>query len=464
MVARDATRLDYGPLSLRAQAPLSFELNPVTGEGVAFVGDEPVRFTLAGVEQELAPGRSEFTGPKPGLLTRQLRATIDSLHTTDRLTPRAAPFAGAEGMGVRWQADMGVPALSVAVADLEGDGHRRVIVGCEDNRVCLLDDAGALMWEFAADGKINSVCTADVDGDGKLEIVAGSDDRRCYCLGRDGEQLWSYEGAATDNPYWRRYWKAGEVEKVIAADIDGDGRDEVVFGAANMNLHALDSDGSLLWRFTKYGVMTSLLAWDMTGDGRMEIVGGPAKITCISEVSILDAEGTRLGSHGNDGWASALTAVAVADLDGAGVLAVICGTNFNNVFAHDSNAGQLTERWRTPLGDVVTALCGADFTGDGKQTVVAGSASEYAYCLAADGSIQWARPLGGPVLRLLPITPDGGPRQEVIAVTDSAAVRLDADGRGVAWLSEIDGVTDAAWAEGLFLVTGSGKVLALQNL
>ncbi len=463
VVARDVTRLDYGPLSLRAAAPVSLELDPATGRGVAVAEERPVRITLAGAEQELAAGRSEFVGPSPGLLTAQVQATLAALRPAERLTPRESAFAGGQGMSVRREAELGAPALSVAVADLEGDGRRRVIVGCEDNRVRLLDDDGGLLWEFAAGGRINSVCTADVDGDGRLEIIAGSDDRRCYCLSRDGVELWSYEGAATDNPYWRRYWKAGEVEKVIAADLDGDGRDEVVFGAANMHLHALDDDGSLLWRFTRYGVITSLLAFDLTGDGRPEVIGGPSKITCTSEVSVLDAEGTRLGSHGNDGWASALTAVAVAQLDGEGPPAVICGTNFNNVFAHDSDAGKLTQRWKIALGDVVTALCGVDFAGDGAEVVMAGSASEYAYCLNADGSVRWATPLGGPVVRLLTVPGRDGPGEEVIAVTDSAVVRLDADGRAVAWLSGLDTVTDAAWAEGLYLVTASGKMLALEG-
>ncbi|MGD9498446.1 MAG: FG-GAP-like repeat-containing protein, partial [Armatimonadota bacterium] len=464
IVARDVTRLDFGPLRLRAEAPISVELDPVTGAGLAVVGQGPVRLTLGGAARELPPGRSEFAGAPFGALDDELRATLGALRPLQRLEPRETPFAGAQGgMSVRWEAELGSPALSVAVGDLEGDGRRSVVVGCEDSRVRLLDDAGALLWEFAAGGKINSVCTADVDGDGKREIIAGSDDRRCYCLNRDGSERWSYEGAATDNPYWRRYWKAGEVEKVIAADIDGDGRDEVIFGAANMHLHALDHDGSLLWRFTKYGVITSLLAWDMTGDGRMEVIGGPAKITCTSEVSVLDAEGARLGSQGNDGWASALTALTIADLDGEGAPAVICGTNFNNVIAHDSDAGRLTQRWRTALGDVVTALCGVDFAGGGRQVVVAGSASEYAYCLTADGSIRWATPLGGPLLRLLPVPRRDGVGEQVIAITDRAAIRLDADGRGVAWLSEIDGVTDAVWAEGLYLVTQSGRVLALDG-
>ncbi len=461
IVARDVTRLNYGPISLRSDAPVSIELDE-GGSGVA-VAQQPTRITIGDRAQQLPPGRTEFTSAAAGPLATQLQATIAALRPTERLAAREMPFTGTQGVPVRWEAQTGSPALTVAVGDLAGDGKRRVIVGCEDGRVRLLDDAGTALWEFEARGKINSVCTADMDGDGLREIIAGSDDRNCYCLGRDGKVLWSYEGAATDNPYWRRYWKAGEVEKVIAADIDGDGRDEVAFGAANMNLNALDQDGSLLWRYSKYGVITSLIAHDLTGDGRMEVIGGPAKITCISEVSVLDAEGTKLGGHGNDGWASALTALAIAELDGPGSPAVICGTNFNNVFAHDNNGGQLTNRWQVPLGDVVTALCGVDFAGDGRDLVVAGSGSEYVYCLAADGSMQWATPVGGPVLRLLAVPSGEGAAERVIAVTDSAAVELGADGRAVAWLTGLSGVTDATWADGLYLCTNSGSVIALER-
>lgn len=498
VAACEVTQFRYGPFEFEFGSPVSFEYDTHQGRGVVLSKQATraklggpmtlhrparpgvVRAPAGGGEAEVVPGRpgemvrvaakeialkagrNEMSGPKPGSLATELQEVLTGLGDSSRLLGRRPLFPGVNGASKRWEANLETAVHSVAVADLGGDGHRRIIVGCGDSKVRLLDDEGKQLWEFVAGGKINSVCTADVDGDGKLEIIAGSDDRKCYCLNRDGSERWSYEGAATDNPYWRRYWKAGEVEKVIAADIDGDGKDEVIFGAANMNLHALDDDGSLMWKFSRYGVITSLIARDLTGDGAAEVIGGPAKITCVSEVSVLDAKGKRLGASGNDGWASALTAVAIANLDGPGKPAVICGTNFNNVYALDNDGGKLLRRWRFALGDTVTALCGVDFTGEGAELVVAGSASEYVYCLDADGKLRWATPLGGGVLTLQPIPARDPDRQELLAVTDQGVYRLEASGEVVSWHGDLSDVTNAVWSGGVYVGTRSGAVLSVR--
>ncbi len=475
LVVRDATRLTCAAISLRADTPVSLEIGvdaaatppaPAAARVVcqngatpaAQVGAAPVKLTVGAQTFELKPGRSVLTGLAVGSLTALVKQATEGLRAVGRLAPRAPRFEATRGMTVRWEAKLGSAVLAVVTADLDRSGSRRTVAGCADGTVRLLDDAGKPLWQFTARGKINSVCTADVDGDGKREIIAGADDRKCYCLGRDGAERWSFEGAATDDPYWRRYWKAGEVEKVVAADIDGDHCDEVIFAAANMNLHALDHDGKLLWRFSKYGVMASLITGDLTGDGLPEVIGGPSKITCISEVSVLDRAGTRVGSYGNDGWASALTAVALAELDGPGKPGLLCGTNFNNVFALTNDRGKLSLRWRVPLGDPVTALCGLRRDATGVQSAIAGSSSEYVYCLDPAGKLQWSTRLDGTVLKVTPVSKGPAPDVGLLVVTTQGLYLLDVAGKGVGWHAIAGGVTDADGTDGAVVGTQEGTV------
>ena len=392
-----------------------------------------------------------------------LQRAWDAAPSLSRAIRPPASSEPARKLGTEWRTALGSPVLAVAQAAGSAD-DQAIVVGCEDGTVRLLDGAGAVRWSFATGGKVNSVALADIDGDGSCEIVAGSDDRCCYVLGRDGKERWRYQGAAGGDPYWRRYWKGGEVEKVLAADLDGDGRQEVVFAAANMNVHACDSAGELLWTFTQYGVCTSLLALDLTGDGKQNVIGGPAKITCYSNCSVLDEAGKVVSRFGNDGWASALTAICTADLEGDGRTQVICGTNMNNVRALDYADGELKARWCFVAGDVITSLCAARFAAGGGQRVMVGSASEYVYCLDAAGAVVWRRQLGDAVSRVASCDLDGDGRDELIASTGRALHVLDPDGGLLAHVTPGAQVTSLDVSRTLLLGTADGSLAQLRLL
>ncbi|MDP6778991.1 MAG: VCBS repeat-containing protein, partial [Candidatus Latescibacteria bacterium] len=375
----------------------------------------------------------------------------------------AWPATGSRGMRDRLLVKLDAPALCMAEGNVVGEtgGPLEVAVGCSDGQVHLLSREGESFWSFQADGGINDLAIADVDGDGRGEVIAGSDDRCCYLLDADGRERWHYEGAAGDDPYWRRYWKAGEVEKVLAADIDGDGAMEVVFAAANMHIHACDSDGELLWRFRSFGVCTSILAADLKGDGRMEVIGGPAKITSNSTCYVIAGDGHEITRNVNDRWASALTAICTADLGNGDGMQVICGTNKTNVYALVWNGDGLECRWAYRAGDVVTSLCAATVSAGKGQHVVVGSASEFVHLVDADGVTVWDARLGDPVTRVASADLDGDGTDEVIASTRNALYVLDEDGSVVAIYRAESPIVSFCLGDGILLVTEDGTVRIL---
>ena len=371
-----------------------------------------------------------------------------------------APRHGARTQGTRvlWTAPQGASVLALAQGDVDGDGRNEIAVGCADGKVRLLGREGEAIWDFQAGGKINSVAIADIDLDGRGEIIAGSDDRCCYVLAADGKERWRYQGAAGHDPYWRRYWKAGEVEKVLAADITGDGMQEVIFAAANMHIHACDATGRLLWRFKQYGVCTSILAADLNMDGKAEIVGGPAKITCYSNCHVVDGQGKSVSRFGNDGWASALTAVCTADLDGNGALEVICGTNINNIYALNATGAKLALCWKYTAGDVIRSLCAARLATGKAQHVVAGSASEYVYALDGAGKATWTANLHDTVSRVAAVDLNGDRVDEIVVTTSAALHVLDAGGTVIASFAAQQPINCLAAEGGLLLGTGKAVV------
>ncbi len=77
---------------------------------------------------------------------------------------------------------------------------------------------------------------ADLNGDGRPEIVVGCDDDRVYCLDGRGKLL----------PGWPRPTGGDVYSSPAVADLDGDGRPEVVVGSDDGRVYAWTAEGKAL--------------------------------------------------------------------------------------------------------------------------------------------------------------------------------------------------------------------------
>ena len=138
---------------------------------------------------------------------------------------------------VEWNYTAGYSvSSSPAIADIDGDGELEIIVGsyCYDTKTNLstygmlyvFDSKGEVEWSYQTDGAIvSSPAIADIDGDGKMEVIVGSNDGRLYVLNSKGEVEWSYQtdGAIVSSP--------------AIADIDGDGNLEIAVGSKDKKVY-----------------------------------------------------------------------------------------------------------------------------------------------------------------------------------------------------------------------------------
>ncbi len=143
------------------------------------------------------------------------------------------------------------------------------------------------------------------------------------------------------------------------------------------------------------------------------------------QLAVGTAEGKLLGLALESGavqWQMDLgtpaSALLLADVDGDREAELIAGTTDSQLFL--LKAGQ--ERWRRPLqnisnrGAAVTALAVADLTGAGPQSVLAGTAGWYVNVFAADGTPQWANWFRYHSITALAVADvDGDGRAEVMA-------------------------------------------------
>jgi hypothetical protein len=164
-------------------------------------------------------------------------------------------LSGADG-SLEYEIQPGTLSVTApAVADLDGDGVPEIIAPNADGHLMALDPHGTLLWEGSAavfdpiDEPVvpprdpyvyaSAIAVADLDGDGVPEIMSGLTvaDQHGDLLFDDPTQGTEFMGQGGPG------FDFTGVIRPIAADLDGDGTREVLFGHV-----AYRADGSELFR------------------------------------------------------------------------------------------------------------------------------------------------------------------------------------------------------------------------
>ncbi len=99
-------------------------------------------------------------------------------------------------------------------------------------------------WPTVTDAEISaSPVVADLNGDGRLEIIIGSKDQKVY--------IWDVEGRLL--PGWPKATGGSIAASPAVADLDGDGTLEVVVGSKDQQVY--------VWSFPRTGSVTPRIAW-----------------------------------------------------------------------------------------------------------------------------------------------------------------------------------------------------------
>jgi poly-gamma-glutamate capsule biosynthesis protein CapA/YwtB (metallophosphatase superfamily)/outer membrane protein assembly factor BamB len=119
-------------------------------------------------------------------------------------------------------AALGGPVPAVAPFDLDGDGSPEVLAAAAgaENVLVALDHAGSELWRTLTGRGVWALAFADLEGDGQPEVVAGTDGGEILVLDQ-----WGRVRGQTFVPF--------RVHGLLALDLNGDGRDEVLARASN---------------------------------------------------------------------------------------------------------------------------------------------------------------------------------------------------------------------------------------
>ncbi len=292
---------------------------------------------------------------------------------------------------------------------------------------------------------LSTPTVGDVNGDGIPDVVFST-----YIVGNRGilRVVSGNTGAVLFTVTDPTLEVAPQASTTIA-DIDGDGRPELITIDPFLRLLALNNDGTLKWRstLTVDGSSSGIIAADLDRNGTVELIAGR---------NVFSATGTRLWRGASaKGQGFVQIASAVADLDLDGNLEVIAGPT-----AYRADGTIYWDKLNSPATLLDGPVAIANFDADpNPEILIRPSGNTLVYLLEHDGTIKWS--VNSPNTRTWGGQPaigdvDGDGQPEFGIVDQSSYTLYETDG-SVKWTIPIFETTSGVTGSVIFDLNNDGS-------
>ena len=259
---------------------------------------------------------------------------------------------------------------SVALKDLDGDGRPEIIVGGDmDNYPGAPYPWGGIIWGFWSNGVPlpgfpislpgqtiwSSPAIADLNGDGRKDIIVGTG---LNFPDPNGREVYAFDMSTRPLAGWPVSVPGRVMASPAVGDIEGNGHPDVVVLAEDGLVIAIRSNGAILWTSCNlddihacrpgYGVHGSVSIADVNHDGTQEVVG-----MAENWMRVLDGHngGIKAQYAVPGSWAAA-SPPTIAQIQGTSWIIQAFTANTNPDAAPDAGDSLAVWAWSTgqPLG------------------------------------------------------------------------------------------------------------------
>jgi outer membrane protein assembly factor BamB len=356
-----------------------------------------------------------------------------------------------DGTSWAWPHGLAGPIVAARAADLDGDGQGEVVIATETT-IALFQDDGRPGWTHPIQEPPGELWAGD--GLGVLVASGGA----IVQLTASGDEAWRFVPglpASLATP------------SLDVADPDADGRPEIVFSTSGGQVYLLDADGEPMAEYPVAGPVTLVRYADLNGDGRGEVLVGAEGVLSVFG-SPAGETATRLC------WAYAtrgtVTGLSAGDVDGDGRREVVVGGRDKKVTLLDREGAMV---WQFAAADVVDAVsAGRPFdVAHDKPGEVLVHAGRHLYLLAGDGTPLWQRTFDSPLRAVAwettKVVTTTGPAGIAVGLEDGQAVLLAPQDGAEQWSYLFDRAVQAVSVPekmpGMVVGLGDGRVARLDD-
>jgi hypothetical protein len=277
---------------------------------------------------------------------------------------------------------------SLAAADVNGDGNPDLICANQlDNNLTLLINNGDGTFSFSASLPVGAypeaVIAADVNGDGSLDLISANltgNSLTVLTNNGDGTFTLSATIAVGNGPV-----------SVVAADVNGDGWVDLICANALQpnstvanTLTVLTNNGDGMFGYSATLVVgyepASVVAADVNGDGRLDLISANYSVNPNGDPGNTLTVLTNAGG-GTFAFSATLTVgiqpacVVAADVNGDGWVDLICADGGNGsgntlTVLTNNRHGAFSLSSKPSVGIGPLSIAAADLNGDGKLDLI----------------------------------------------------------------------------------------------
>lgn len=248
-------------------------------------------------------------------------------------------------------------------------------------------------WDFDAQGGISSApFVADIDGDGKKEIIFGTKKGKLFVLDSNAGIKWFYDSNEKIDEVELMFLDVENASSIEAppnvGDLNRDGKKEVVFGTELGIVYVLDDKGKLIWKYKTEGpIRGQVLLYDLYDDGDVKVIFGCGD----NNLYVLNSKGKLVWQF--DAGSPVQSTPGIIHKDKP---MIVFGTDDGSVFCVD-NKGEVVWRFMTKDKVFAQPSIGRLFNDD-RVFVVIGSTDHRLYVLDDAGELLWDYKTEGAIL------------------------------------------------------------------